>query len=662
MKKFPLLIIVMLTMVVTAFAAPPVASNFSATVSTVGATLIQMQGADPDGTALTFAVASGPAHGTLSGLNTSNGYVVFTPASGYVGTDSFTFTVTSGGQTTAAATATITITNAKTRIVDTLVDVSGNPRAGKVTFILTQKAQSPGGLIPLSGSVSAALNGSGQFDLSVYPSTALSPQAFYQVKFTATGSFKEELIGVYAIPASASTITLAPYRVTDTNLAAQYVFVDMAAMNTVLSVASGVAAIYTGTPANNALQKYDSVTGKLKNSSIGDDDTTVTINNKVLMPGTKTFSWDGTGINAPSQLDIYQGARNIYYPGAAPDQISNGVESGYFWTTAPAYKFYFRAGADGVATWTPSGLTMPGTLTATSFVGSGSGIMGINFSQLSGSVTDAQVPDTITLTSFSQIGGAVTDAQVPNTITIDSFTQIGGSISTAQISSAVSSLGLIDGSGVADRLPYWTDANTLGSSPFVRVDGDTVEQRGTGGANKLYVSGGYVSGSNYIRAKVDASSSVVIFGVERAGSSLDIPVRLASYNNGLVQFGDHDSVWWTMVGSVFYPETAAQLGSTTNPLSKYYANELALGGYRFVSSGVEVGALEFGGQQGVLKLTDGTGANGGTLRFGDPGTKPTCDETKRGLFWIEFGAFEVADTVEMCTKDEAEDYAWRLLF
>lgn len=426
-RVFPL-IFLMLAMAVTAWAAPPVASNFSATVSTVGATLIQLQGSDPDGTALTFAIASGPSHGSLSGLNATNGYVVFIPTAGYVGTDSFTFTVTSGGQTSAAATASITITNAKTRIVDTLVDVSGNPRTGKVTFILTQKVQSPSGLIPVSGSASAVLNGSGQFDISVYPSTALAPQAFYQVKFTATGSFKEELIGVYAIPASTATITLAPYRVTDTNLAAQYVFVDFTAMNSILSVASGAAAVYTGTPADNTLQKHDAVSGKLKNSSIVDNDTTVAIGNKVQMPATKTFSWDATGgISAPSQSDIYQGARNIFYPGAGPNQITNGVESGYFWHTSPAYKFYFNAGADGVATWTSSGLTLPGTVTATSFAGSGSSLTGINFSQLSGSATDAQVPNTITLDSLSQIttrsasdlsSGTLPDARFPATLPV----------------------------------------------------------------------------------------------------------------------------------------------------------------------------------------------------------------------------------------------------
>lgn len=56
----------------------------------------------------------------------------------------------------------------------------------------------------------------------------------------------------------------------------------------------------------------------------------------------------------------------------------------------------------------------------------------LNFSDLAGSATDAQVPNTITLDNLTQITtrnftamqGSVTDAQVPNTITLSNITQI----------------------------------------------------------------------------------------------------------------------------------------------------------------------------------------------------------------------------------------------
>ncbi len=58
----------------------------------------------------TFAIASPPAHGTLTGLNASSGAVTYTPATGYTGSDSFTFTVASGATVSAPATISINVT------------------------------------------------------------------------------------------------------------------------------------------------------------------------------------------------------------------------------------------------------------------------------------------------------------------------------------------------------------------------------------------------------------------------------------------------------------------------------------------------------------------------------------------------------------------------
>lgn len=235
MKKIFLLLVLFLMFGVSAFAAAPTCTSFSFTASTVGASLIQYQCSDSDGDALTFATASGPSHGTITGLNTSTGYFVYTPSSGYTGSDTITFHVTANAQTSSDATLSITVTNQKTRIVDTLTDPSGAARNGKVTFILTQKVNSPAGIIPVSSTVTGVLNGSGQFDVSVYPSASLSPASYYQVWFeSSTG--QRELIGVYNIPATSSaSISLAPNQVTNTNLAAQYTFISQAALNSILS-------------------------------------------------------------------------------------------------------------------------------------------------------------------------------------------------------------------------------------------------------------------------------------------------------------------------------------------------------------------------------------------------------------------------------------------
>jgi VCBS repeat-containing protein len=63
---------------------------------------------DPDGDALTAAVASGPAHGTVA-LN-GNGSLTYTPAVNFNGSDSFTYRASDGTLTSGLATVAITVT------------------------------------------------------------------------------------------------------------------------------------------------------------------------------------------------------------------------------------------------------------------------------------------------------------------------------------------------------------------------------------------------------------------------------------------------------------------------------------------------------------------------------------------------------------------------
>lgn len=406
---------------VTVRAATPTATSFSATASTAGATLLQLQGADADGTALTFAIGTSPSHGTLSGLQSATGYVIYTPTAGYSGADSFTFTVTSGGDTTAPATVSLTVTNAKTRIVDTLVDAAGAPRAGTVTFILTQKVTSPAGLIPVSASVSAVLS-HGQFDVSVYPSIALTPQAFYQVWFSAAGSLRRELIGVYAIPATAATsVVLAPYAVTDTNLTAQYSFMPAAAINAlatglsspVVSFNARTGAItpttndYTWAQINKSTSSLADLTtrsaadlssGTLPDARFpstlpalnGSNLTTLNASNlssgtvaparlgsltdgafpyktsgaladsPLLRYGAGTVGFGAGTPAAPSTSDQTTGTRLLFLSGASGEHLGIGVQSGALWFnigSANTFKYYWGASTAERHTVAPNSYT-----------------------------------------------------------------------------------------------------------------------------------------------------------------------------------------------------------------------------------------------------------------------------------------------------------------
>jgi hypothetical protein len=87
--------------------APPSATAQSVTVAYNTAQTITLSGTDSNGATLTYAVATVPTHGMLGTVNGSS--VTYTPNSGYTGTDSFTFTVSDGISTSAAAAVSITV-------------------------------------------------------------------------------------------------------------------------------------------------------------------------------------------------------------------------------------------------------------------------------------------------------------------------------------------------------------------------------------------------------------------------------------------------------------------------------------------------------------------------------------------------------------------------
>ena len=92
--------------------APPVAA--SAAVTTVQGTPVDvtLTATDANGDALTFAVVSEPAHGSLSGTPPN---LTYTPDSGFFGPDSFTFHASDGQALSDVATISITVTEANPR-------------------------------------------------------------------------------------------------------------------------------------------------------------------------------------------------------------------------------------------------------------------------------------------------------------------------------------------------------------------------------------------------------------------------------------------------------------------------------------------------------------------------------------------------------------------
>ena len=91
---------------ITVLPPRPTCAPVSRLVVTNVATTVQLTCA---GHAISYAAPSVPAHGTISALDPATGALTYTPAVGYTGPDSFTFTATNAAGTSDPATASIMI-------------------------------------------------------------------------------------------------------------------------------------------------------------------------------------------------------------------------------------------------------------------------------------------------------------------------------------------------------------------------------------------------------------------------------------------------------------------------------------------------------------------------------------------------------------------------
>lgn len=160
------------------------------------------------------------------------------------------------------------IPTTKTTVSDLILNPDSTPRVGTVTFILTQAATSAEGLIAASATVGAVLDAQGRFTVKLFPSVGLNPQSYYQVWFAQKGNLSRELIGLYQIPVSASIVTLAPYKVTDTALVARYVFADQTSVNNLSTNAASAATAVFSASTDTRIPFWDAAQKKFLDSAI----------------------------------------------------------------------------------------------------------------------------------------------------------------------------------------------------------------------------------------------------------------------------------------------------------------------------------------------------------------------------------------------------------
>lgn len=111
---------------------------------------------DQAGAAVTYAIASQPAHGTLSAFNPATGAATYTPDSGYAGTDSFTYDSSSINGTSKPSTVSIVVGPPPACAPETLATSSAN--ALTVTLACSGNAQTPSGYQIVSGPAHGSLS------------------------------------------------------------------------------------------------------------------------------------------------------------------------------------------------------------------------------------------------------------------------------------------------------------------------------------------------------------------------------------------------------------------------------------------------------------------------------------------------------------------------
>jgi len=121
------------TVAITINDTAPTASNSNVTTAANTTADVTLSANDPDsGQTLAYSIVTRPAHGTLSPINANPGAYTYTPDSGFVGSDSFTFKVNDGYQDSGTATVTLTVNDNAPVAINHALTVSVNQNVSGV--------------------------------------------------------------------------------------------------------------------------------------------------------------------------------------------------------------------------------------------------------------------------------------------------------------------------------------------------------------------------------------------------------------------------------------------------------------------------------------------------------------------------------------------------
>ncbi|WP_161492852.1 putative Ig domain-containing protein [Pseudomonas putida] len=350
------------TLVVTSQA--PVAGPLSLTVaanSSANPVTLNLSG----GATTSVSVSSGPTHGTTSVSGTT---ITYTPTAGYSGGDSFTYTASGPGGTSAPATVTISV-NAPALVISP----STLPNA-TASNVYSQTLSTANGATPYSYAVTSGALPPG---LSLGSGGVLSgtPSAVGTFNFTVTSTDAHNATGsqAYSLTVAAATITITPTTLGTLTTGSAY--------SQTLSATGGNGSYTWSTsgslPPGITVSNSGVVSGTP--TSIGNYSFTVTVTDSLGSTGTQGYSVtvnDQAPVATSSTLTVQGGSSNnpvaLNLTGGSVSQVSivSNASNGTATATGTTILFTPAAGYSGIDSFTynatgPGGTSNTATVNVT---------------------------------------------------------------------------------------------------------------------------------------------------------------------------------------------------------------------------------------------------------------------------------------------------------
>jgi len=458
------------TITVMKVIVPPVAQNQSVTTNENAPVAITLVATQANNDPLAYAVATQPAHGTLT-LNGTGPSATYTPAANYFGPDSFTFTASDGTVISNTATVSITVTKVNYPPVaqnQSVTTAENTPVT--ITLVAMQANNDPLTYAIVTQPAHGTLNGTG-------PSAIYTPAANYfgTDSFTFTASDGTVISNTATVSITVTKVNYPPVPVSQSVTTAE---------NTALTIT------LTGTQTNNDALTFAVATPPAHGTLSG------TASNPIYTPsanyyGPDSFTFnaiDGT-VSSTSPATVSITVTKVNYPPVAQNQSVTTAENApvtitlvatqanndpltYAVATQPAHGTVTLNGAGAGATYTPAANYFgPDSFTFTA----SDGTVISNTATVSITVTKVTIPP------VAQNQSVTTTENAPVTITLVA-TQANNDPLTYAVATQPTH-GTLTLNGAGPSATYTPAANYFGPDSFTFVAND-----GSVGSNTATVS------------------------------------------------------------------------------------------------------------------------------------------------------------------------------